>query len=477
MNLIGMLKRGDKLDKAFEDLQIGMLDVLDEDLFSLSDATQPADGENSSNEAVAPEETRSLDLPESNPEPAPRMSSHAQSRLAALESLEELHRGAQDHLENVGAGLSEIVTAHHLTREFLNAVHSDIHRASEFETANAALASENRKLSEQLHDSLKKQQELETTLEALRRRESGLLQDRDALRVELSSAKLENVELGNTLAKSESERGDLVKTLSTRTLDAERRLRENEVLREKQINLSIDLEKSLKREAEIRRKFDEISTAHTGEAARHRETLAALTRSEKEIIRLQKQFEIAQAKQVETSEAAISREAESEAESKRSLAEIRGLKEEIQSLNARLETASTDRAEASDEVARLKAQLDDLGAEKQIAQEMIASLKREGDADKKSLTAANASLSNMNLQQASEQMQIDTDRDGGEKLQNKIEDLTAQIDKLKGEVKHLKPYERLYREAKAKREAENGAETAATDAASKKKETDANVKH
>ena len=31
MNLMGMLKRGDKLDKAFEDLQTGMLDVLDED--------------------------------------------------------------------------------------------------------------------------------------------------------------------------------------------------------------------------------------------------------------------------------------------------------------------------------------------------------------------------------------------------------------------------------------------------------------
>jgi chromosome segregation ATPase len=445
-----MLKRGDKLDKAFEELQTGMLDVLDEDLFSLPDTAQPAEDTVASE--VPAEDGMQQMLVEERPEPAVRLTSYAQSRLAALESLEELHRNAQEHLESVGSGLAEVVTAHHLTREFLNAIHSDIHRASEYESANGALAAENRKLSDQLHDALKKQQELETALEALRRRESGLLQDRDALRIELSSLKLENVELGNSLSRSESERGDVVKTLSTRTVEAERRLRENEILREKQVNLSIDLEKALKREGELRRRFDELTTAHANEAARHRETLAALAKNEKEAIRLQKQVEVAEAKHAELNENAIGREAESEAETRRNMAEIRGLKEEIQSLHSRLEAAAADQAHATEEVGRLKSQLDDMMTERQIAQETIATLKREGEAERKT---------------AGRGEPAPVDMSGVEKLQGEITDLTGQIAKLKAEVKELQPYQRLYREAKAKLQAANTSE--AEDAAPKKK--------
>jgi chromosome segregation ATPase len=458
MNLMGMLKRGDKLDKAFEDLQTGMLDVLDEDLFSLPETPQGSDvaAEETTVQAddVGHGEVARQQAFEEPQEPAVRLTSYAQSRLAALESLEELHRNAQDHLESVSSGLAEIVTAHHLTREFLNAVHSDIHRTSEFETANNALGAENRKLADQLHDALKKQQELEAALEALRRRESGLLQDRDALRIELSSLKLQNVELGNSLSRSESERGDVVKTLSTRTVEAERRLRENEILREKQVNLSIDLEKTLKREAELRRKFDELSTSHSNETSRHRETQAALDKNEKELIRLQKQVESAEAKQAELNETAIGREAESEAETRRYMAEIRGLKEEIQSLNKRLETASTDQTQAIEEIGRLKSQVNDLSTERQIAQEMIATLKRDSEADRKAAASGRAEPTTV-------------DMSGVQKLQGEIADLTGQITRLKAEVKELQPYQRLYREAKAKLQAANTSE--ADDTAPKKK--------
>jgi chromosome segregation ATPase len=447
-----MLKRGDKLDRAFEELQTGMLDVLDEDLFSLPETAQPAENNMASEETTPAEEDRRQVLVEERPEPAVRLTSYAQSRLAALESLEDLHRAAHDHIETVGAGLAEIVTAHHLTREFLNAIHSDIHRASEFETANGALAADNRKLADQLHDALKKQQELEAALEALRRRESGLLQDRDALRIELSSLKLENVELGNSLSRSESERGDIVKTLSTRTVEAERRLRENEILREKQVNLSIDLEKTLKREAELRRKFDELSTNHSNETSRHRETQSALAKNEKEIMRLQKQVETAETRQAELNERAIGREAESEAETRRNMAEIRGLKEEIQSLHGRLETASADQTQATEEIGRLKSQLDDMSTERQIAQEMIATLKRDGEADRRAAGRADSAP---------------VDMSGVDKLQDEVADLTGQVAKLKAEIKDLQPYQRLYREAKAKLQAANTSE--AEEPAPKKK--------
>ena len=49
----------------------------------------------------------------------------------------------------------------------------------------------------------------------------------------------------------------MIKTLSARAVEIERRTRENEVLREKQVTLTIDLDKALKREAEARRKQEE----------------------------------------------------------------------------------------------------------------------------------------------------------------------------------------------------------------------------
>ena len=112
MNLMGMLKRGDKLDKAFEELQTGMLDVLDEDLFSLPDTAEPTEDKAAFEETTVAEEVKADELfadarfEEPQP-PAVRLTSYAQGRMAALESLEELHRNAYDHLENVGSGRSD----------------------------------------------------------------------------------------------------------------------------------------------------------------------------------------------------------------------------------------------------------------------------------------------------------------------------------------------------------------------------------
>jgi chromosome segregation ATPase len=136
------------------------------------------------------------------------------------------------------------------------------------------------------------------------------------------------------------------------------------------------------------------------------------------------------------------------------MAEIRGLKEEIQSLHTRLETASTGQAEAGEEIARLQSQLDDMVAEKQVSQEMIATLKRESEADGKSAANGRNEPASLNIS-------------GVEKLQGEISGLTGQVAKLKAEVKELQPYQRLYREAKAKLQAANTSE--AEGAGTKKK--------
>lgn len=444
----GFLKRTDKLDKAFEDLQSGMMDALQEDLDRLpfdpveeAVAAKSQDGnasvvtEDGEEERIYLEET-----PEA--ESIKRLTAHAQNRLAALASFEDLHQGANDQLQTIGSMLAEVITSHHLTREFLNGIHPEIHRANELELANTTLAAENRKLAEQLHEATKKLQEQESAVATLQRRELTLQQDKETLRIALSAAKLQTVEASNALARSEAERGEVAKSLATRTVEAEKRLRENEILREKHVNLSIDLDKAHKREAEARRKYEEISAIHASETARYTETLAALAKSEKEVFRLQKSLENAQAKQEETAEAMRSLEADSDAETKRNLAETRGLRSEIQNLNSRLEAAAAEIVEATDEIARLKEALNDAQSEKQIAEKQLAFLKSEQDDQRRASLAANGDLSGTSgaLDEAVTEMQ-----------RQESDELRAEISKLAAEIKKLAPYERLYRAEKAKR--------------------------
>ncbi len=110
-------------------------------------------------------------------------------------------------------------------------------------------------------------------------------------------------------------------------------------------------------------------------------------------MRLHKLQEIAQAKQSEMTEAASMMEADKEAESARGLAEMRGLRSEIQGFQSRLELASKEYSEASNEIAKLKVQLSDAMAEKHVSDERLATLIKENENDKQNLSTASANFS------------------------------------------------------------------------------------
>lgn len=474
MNFKALIHRGDKVDKAVEkvdkaidELQAEMSVAFDENLQS-GDA--PPSGDDQTPDANF--QAKEGDAAEREPEPAApaldvqapadvpvhdheaprRLTSHTQSRLAALSSFDDLNHEAQEHLQEVHAKLSEVANAHRLTREFFKILYADIHRANELELANADLIAGQRRQSEQLRYLSKKQQEFETAAEAMRQRESSLVHDNEGLRAALAAVKLELVEATHTIARNEAELGDLIKTLSARTVEVERRSRENEVLREKHVNLAIDVDKVLKREAEARHKLDELAAIHAGEAARHSELLGMLGKSEKEVLRLQKSVELAQMKQSELAEAVRIMEVDREAEIERSLAELRGLRSEIQSLQSRLELAAKERSEAASELATLKVQLSDALAEKHVGDEKLSALLKENENDKMNLLAASANFSQLSLQQASEQIQLDIRK-------QECEDLRAEIASLNARIKELLPYERIYRVTKARQHDAGGEAT------------------
>jgi chromosome segregation ATPase len=440
MSFKGLMKRAaNSDDRAFEKLEAALADAFDECL-KLDDQSPPENADENlakNNDSAQPENGAD------RPETARLLTSHTQTRLAALSAVDGLFHDAQDYLEEINAKLSEIATSHHLTREFLNILHGDVLRANELELANAGLTSHQRVLSEQLHDAARKLREREGAVEFLQQHEAGLVQDREALRGALAAVRLELVEAANASAKREAEFGDIVKTLAAKTVEANRRSRENKMLREKQVSLSIDLDKAHKRETETRHRLDELSTIHASEAVRLSELLAALGKSEKEEMRLQKSFEMAQTKLSEMTEAARFMESDTQAELTRNHLEMDGLRSEIQHLQQRLELASNESSAAAAEMATLKAQLGDAVAEKQVADEKLSALMQESENDKMSLSAVNANYSQLSLQQASEQMQFDVQR-------QECEDLRAEVASLNARIKDLLPYERLHRVTNAK---------------------------
>jgi DNA repair exonuclease SbcCD ATPase subunit len=442
MNFKDLIKRAENVDREFKELETDLAVAFDECL-SLDDQSPPENGGVPDEDLAGDNDSAQPEDSAAPAEASPRLTSYTQTRLAALSAVDGLFHDAQDYLEEIDAKRSQIAISHNLIREFLNILHRDMLRANELELANASLTAEQRALSEQLHDTIRKQREREGAVEVLQQREASLVQEREALRSALAAVRLELVEAANASAKREAEFGDIVKTLAAKMAEASRRARENKVLREKHVSLSIDLDKALKREAEARHRLDELSTIHASEAGRLSELLAALGKSEKEEMRVRKSLEIAQTKLAEMNEAARIMESDREAELARGHAEMSGLRSEIQDLQSRLELASSQNSDAAAEIARFKAQWSDAVAERQIADEKLSALMKESERDKMNLSMVNANFSQLSLQQASEQMQFDVQR-------QECEDLRAEVASLNARIKELLPYERLHRVTNAK---------------------------
>jgi chromosome segregation ATPase len=435
MNFKSLIKRAEDVDKEFQELQSDLAEAF-EDVLADEEKAPSEDDAVAGQELVASDENPP---PEQQPDAAPsRLTPHTQTRLAALEAVAGLFRDGQGHLQEIEAKLAEIATAHHMTREVLNVFHRDVLRSNELELANLALTTEHKTLSEQLLEAGRRQRERDGAAEAWQQREASLVQDREQLRSALAAVRLELVETGNESARRETEFGEIVKALTTKTVELDRRGAENKLLREKQVGLSVDLEQAQKREAEARHKFDEFAATHASETAHIAELMAQLGNHEKEETRLQKTLEATQAKLAETAEAARIAESDSTAELARSQAEMRGLRAEIRELQSRLDQVSSANGEATAEIVGLKAQLSDAVTERQIAEERLAVLKEESEADKKSLSVVSTNLSQLSMQQASEQIQLDIQK-------QECEDLHAEVEALNARIRELLPYERLHR--------------------------------
>ena len=317
----------------------------------------------------------------------PRTTPYTQTRLAEFAALEELQQSAQLELAVVSDALAKIKVAQHQTREFLNGIHANIHRTNDLELSAVRLADENRVLFRQAEHINRLRSQHEALCESVKRRETKLLETAEALRAALSGAKLDLVAAQSTIGHLEADRQDTANSLAFAATQAERTTRENEVLREKQINLAADLEAASRKRTEAERRVDEFAAIHARDAADLAEARLRLGATETERQRLQKQKDALQAQLTEASEALAALEGEMEQATKRHDLTMQGLKSERDTLQARLEVAARAEIDASSRMGELTERLNEAHAERRILEEKFAALERDREAERDAATA------------------------------------------------------------------------------------------
>jgi chromosome segregation ATPase len=457
MNLANILTRKDPLRKAFVTLEDGMTDVLNEE-FMLppepetaspdSDETEAVVTGSDETEAVATgsdeladelaeqfesefdaelsaeieADTAPVEAPPAPEENSERLTSHTQNRLAGLAAVDEARNNIQQDLTQISTALSNIVASQNLSREFLDDCYADIRRANELEIMNANYAAENRRLGDRVDKLEKLRARYDQLIEVLKRREGRLMIEAEDLRESLSSAKLEAVEAKNAIARAEFVQSELHTSLAAKSNEAERYMRENEMLREKNVNIALDLDKAQQRQAETRRKYEDLVAVHTSESALVAKTTAKLASEEKEAARLQKLTDMLEARLVEANDqiAGFKREMHEREELYQS--ENHALKGEIQTLLSRLNAGVAEQTETASELTALKTRLNELESEKQFAERKYAGLAAEMDGERKEAmrdgSGEDEAAGGLNAEQA-------------EAMRQQIAELTKTVQRLK----------------------------------------------
>lgn len=261
--------------------------------------------------------------------------------MAAFHVYNDASKASRDDLAAIGKALTSIVTTQNLGREFLGLCEAEIIRASELEQANHRLNVENRRLGERAEKLVAVRERQNENLEAMRRRESRLLQDCDQLRETMSELRGELIELRNSNVATETLRSEMHIQLASKTAEAERISRETDVLREKITALTNDIELAQRKHGDARRKLEELQAAHTDEVNRNTELTARLVAAEKELLRVQKHNDATDVLLKELSEALQNVERDMADRDRRHESEISAQRSEIEQLNARLQRAAS----------------------------------------------------------------------------------------------------------------------------------------
>ncbi|MEQ1950003.1 hypothetical protein [Mesorhizobium sp. CN2-181] len=437
MNLANILTRRDPLKRAFVTLEDGMSNVLNEEFLLPIDEADDAPRQElvESLEPVTEEQVNLPAVEQPVIEHSDRISAHTQGRLAGYSAFEEARARTQDDLNRIAEALASILAAQHMSRDFVNDVYADIHRGNDLENGNAAYATENRRLLERVDKLERLRARYDQLVEVLKRREAKLLGEAEAMRETIGGLRLDVVEARNAIVRCESLYGELQTTHAARTNEAERYMRESEMLREKNVGLSVELDLAQKRQAEFRRRVEELSGMHASDSARLAEIMSRLVAEEADGTRLQKLNDALEAKLIEANENTSRFAAELAERDKRFQSENQALRGEIQTLNVRLQSGANEYRDAVSTMTTLRAKLNDMEADRHVLEKRLAGLSGEFDDQRGTQSEVEVAEETTDVEQASSEADY----------------MRNQIAELQDTVAQLKQYESLYAATKARK--------------------------
>ena len=301
-----------------------------------------------------------------------KQSSSTQAALGALSAVEVQMREAKVGFEEIESAMAAVRATHQLSSRLAGSLRAAILKMNELEEANAGLAVENRNLSQLLEQAKHQQGHYQAMNEASKRRIELLIMDYDEVKVGLGKSQLEAVQASNALAQVETEKAALIYELATKSASVDRLFRENELLRQKNVNEQLNYGGLEQRFAECERKLEEISALRKAESVEMAELRLRLENSEKECRRFQKQMELAQVRLAETQDRNMTLEADLEELNGRNASSIEGLRAECEMLKAKLESASRMNVADADEIMALKQQLGEALAATNVAEIQLA---------------------------------------------------------------------------------------------------------
>ena len=436
MNITSIWSRKDPLKRALVSLEDSMEDALKEELL-LPEPVLEAEGEEDSegavidNEVVAEEDDQHLPMVMTEELQEDRLTPYTKRRLIDHSAFETSQATIAEEVSRISDALAAIAASAHVSREFAGDSLADIHRANDLETGNIAYAAENRRLLERVGKLEKLRARYDQLVDVLKRREMKLTSEVEQLREALSESKLELVEAHNTIVRGESVQSELRAQLSARGGEAERHMRGNESLREKNSGLMLELEMAQRKMGEFRRKADELAALHAADSSRLSETMSRIASEEAENIRLQKLADSLDARLSEASETAARLSADLADAEKRHTSESHALRQEVQSLKLRLQNAAAANGEQASDLEAALNKIGDLESERQLLEKKNSDLRAEIDGERRSRAAND-----------------DAPDEQPELRRRKVEQMRVEMEELRATVARLKRYESLYAAAK-----------------------------
>lgn len=432
MHLADIFTRKAPLKRAFVVLENGMNDVLEDEFMLPPEPARQGAADHTDDDVLDFLDNDDQDIGEQPREFVPadrdRVTSHTQNRLAGYAAFDEARGRSQEELNRIAASLSAIIAAQHVTRDFLNDCYADIHRANDLEVANQRLSGDVRRMGDRIEKLEKLRTRYDQLVAVLKHRETKLRAEAEGLRDEVGELKLEAIDTRNVISRAEAQQGELHAELAARNSEIERLVQENALMRERNTALSVEVDQMMKKQGELRRKHDELTTKHMSESAALSELTAKLAGADAEVARLTKVTDAQEARLVEANDAATTLSDDLNAREKRHQSETLALKSEIHSLTSRLATASAELRHTSGEMAAMRSRFDTLESEKQLVEQKYAALAAEADRERHNATLkASAAVSGQG---------------SGRDLE--VAGLRREIDGLNDQITKLKHYERVW---------------------------------